>query len=107
MAVERLGEVMTEEDLGEIVASERVSEVNGVLTLDIITEKVPSLIISIGQSGSTDENFSVRKVRFCEGIVIMWQSFWMVYFRPVKYIQDHTGHILPHVSPVVVLGHYY
>ena len=84
MAVEGLGEVMAEEGLGEIVAAERLSEVNGVSTLDIITDEVPSLNISIGRSGSTDENFSVREVRFCEGIVIMWQSFWMVYFKPVN-----------------------
>ena len=64
MAAERPGEVMAEEGLGELVAAERLSEVNGVSTVDIITDEVPSLNISIGRSGSTDENFSVREVRF-------------------------------------------
>ena len=68
MAVERPGEVMAEEGLREIVAAERLSEVNGVSTVDIITDEVPSLNISIGQSGSTDENFSVREVRFCAAV---------------------------------------
>ena len=43
MAEERPGEVMGEKGLGEIVAAERLIEVNGVLTVDIITDEVPSL----------------------------------------------------------------
>ena len=64
MAAEGLGEVMAAEGLEEVMAAERLSEVNGVSTVDIITDEVPSLNISIGRSGSTDENFSVREVRF-------------------------------------------
>ena len=51
MAAERPGEVMAEEGLGELVAAKRLSEVNGVSTVDIITDEVPSLNISIDRSG--------------------------------------------------------
>ena len=80
-------------DLREIVYSCRETfRGQWCLTVDIITDEVPLSNISIGQSGSTDENFSVREVNVFRIMQVI--SFLMSHLESFNLCRSKTCLIL-------------